>query len=129
MWFALRRSPNQVHVLLISVSNAFYTLPSDFDRFYPDPFQTCAKDVLVESPSLVDHEKSLEIDRGHLNEIQELKVAQLEKIEILGDEVPEVRTRGLQRSVEKEQAFMKRIVTAENSDRDIGTLLASSGIG
>jgi hypothetical protein len=86
-----------------------------------------AKNVLVDSPSSVDHEKSLAIDEVHLNEIQELKAAQLEKIEMLGNQVPEVRKRGLQRCVEKEQAFIKRITTAEDSDRVIGTLLASSG--
>lgn len=81
----------------------------------------------VESPGLLDHQKSVDTDQERLNTIQVKKAEHISKMELLGDQVPENRKRGLERLNEQEEAFLNRVKLAMATRRDIGTVFATSG--
>lgn len=69
------------------------------------PFHRGTRIRAVDSPSLLDHQRSVDTDKGHLSKIQAMKVEQIIKIEALGDQVPKNRQLGLARMMEQEEAF------------------------
>lgn len=65
--------------------------------------------LIPHSPSLLDHQRSVDTDKGHLSKIQAMKVEQVIKIEALGDQVPKNRQLGLARMMEQEEAFLNTV--------------------
>lgn len=99
--------------------------PSHSDQICKVPFQKSISVIAVESLSLFDHQKSVDIDQVRLNKIQTIKAAYISKIERLDDQVLDNRKRDLARVVEQE--FSNRFKLAMATRREIGSAFATSG--